>query len=297
MPSSGRREPAVADIRRILYYCPYNSKDVGGSRRCVRTNRESEPVMNQGGNAQEFATREVPLYYQIGTILREQILSGRYGPGDRLPTEANLVSRFGVSRITVRQALRSLTEEGLIRREAGRGTFVTDAAPAATGVEMDGSLDDLISMGLATSVQLLDLREVAATRSDRETFGLDEGAKVMQCTRLRYHREEPYGYIINRLPLELAERFSDQDWKSGAILQTIEKLGLELRDAEQVVRATLADTLLARILGTRIGAPILSVHGVVRTRQGDAVERVHMYYRGEIYSLTVHLSRQARQPT
>jgi len=238
-----------------------------------------------------FATQEVPLYYQIGTILREQILSGRYGPGDKLPTEAELVERFGVSRITVRQALKSLEEEGLIRREAGRGTFVSDAAPMPKGLEMDGSLDDLISMGLATSVRLLDLREVGATRHDRELFGLPEGGKVMQCSRLRFYNDEPYSYIVNRLPLEIAEQFEEHDWEGGAILQALEGLGMELGDADQIVRATLADSLLARILETRIGAPILSVDRVVHTREGQPVERVHTYYRGEIYSLNVHLTR------
>lgn len=252
--------------------------------------------MDQNSGEREFATREVPLYYQIGTLLRAQIQSGRYAPGDRLPTELELVERFGVSRITVRQALKSLAEEGLIRREAGRGTFVSDVAPADRGVEMGGSVEDFISMGLATSVQLLDLRAVAATASDREAFGLERAAKVMQCTRLRYYRDEPYSYIINRLPMDLAENFSDADWRQGAILQTIEKLGLELGDADQVVRATLADTLLAEILGTRIGAPILAVDGIVRTKQGSAVERVQMYFRGEIYTLTVHMGRY-REPS
>ena len=114
----------------------------------------------------------------------------------------------------------------------------------------------------------------------------------MQCVRLRRHHETPYGYIVNRVPMEIAERFEDEDWGSGSIMQTMEqRLGLRLRVADQTIRATLADAPLARLLETRIGAPLLSVDRVVRTDDGHAVARVHTYYRSDVYSLTVHLTR------
>lgn len=249
-------------------------------------------MSNNPDSTPQFVTGEVPLYYQLYTLLREQIASGRFAPGDRLPTEAELVADYGISRITVRQALKSLEEEGLIRREAGRGTFVTGDLPLPSTLQMDGSLDDLISMGLATSVQLLDLQEVAATRKDEEAFGIAIGSPVVQCQRLRFYKKQPYSYIINRLPKTIADNFTDHDWEKGSILAFIEeKLGMHLKAADQSVRATLADASLARLLNTRIGAPILSVDRVVRTDTGEAVERVHTYYRGDIYSLTVHLTR------
>jgi len=242
--------------------------------------------------APPFLTSEVPLYYQLGTLLRDQILSGRYAPGEQLPTETDLVADYGVSRITVRQALKALEEQSLVRREAGRGTFVTDELPIPKTLQMNGSLDDLISMGIATSVKLLDLREVVATREDAEAFAVPEGSPIVQCSRLRYHQKLPYSYIINRLPKSIADQFEGHDWETGIILQTIEqRLGMHLRDAEQEVRATVADVSLAKVLDTRIGAPILSVDRIVRTDSGQAVERVHTFYRGEIYSLTVHLTR------
>jgi GntR family transcriptional regulator len=115
----------------------------------------------------------------------------------------------------------------------------------------------------------------------------------MQCSRLRYYKKAPYSYIVNRLPLEIADKFEDDDWEKGAILQSIEKrLGIHLLEADQEVRASLADATLARLLDTRIGAPILSVDRVVRTDTNTAVERVHTFYRGDIYSLNVHLTRE-----
>lgn len=239
-----------------------------------------------------FVSNEVPLYYQLGTILREQILSGAYTIGDQLPTEADLVADYGVSRITVRQALKTLEDEKLIRREAGRGTFVTGHPEVPETIQMEATLDDLMSMARATSVQLLDLRRVAATRQDIADFELGPDDRVTQCVRLRRHHEAPYGYIINRLPLEIAEGFADRDWREGSVIRAIEKqLGLRLRVADQSIRATLADAPLAKLLEIRIGAPLLSVDCVVRTDEGKVVERMHAYFRSDIYSLTVHLTR------
>lgn len=250
----------------------------------------------KSNRAPQFMDSKVPLYYQLGTILREKIQSGRYQSGDQLPTETELVEEYGVSRITVRQALRNLEEERLVRREAGRGTFVTGDLPLPKTLHMDGSLDDLITMGLATSVKLLDLQEVGATREDAEVFGVSLHARIVQCKRLRYYHTEPYSYIINRLPLTIAEKLEDHDWEKGAIVESIERrLGLQLGDAHQRLGATLADASLARLLSTRVGEPLLSVDRVVRTDTGEAVERVHAYYRGDIYSLTMHLTRDPRK--
>jgi GntR family transcriptional regulator len=238
-------------------------------------------------DAPPFVSSEVPLYYQLGTILREKIHSGILAPGDQLPTEADLVVDYGVSRITVRQALKSLSDDKLIRREAGRGTFVTDRPALTHSFRMDTSLDDLTSMEKATSVELIDLSQVVATAEDAAAFEVDPGSPVTQCTRLRFHRGEPFSYIVNRLPQKIAEHLVRQDWEQGLILRSIqERLGLRLRLADQNVRATLADGTLARSLNTRIGAPLLLVDRVVSTEPGPAVERVHTYYRSDVYSLT-----------
>lgn len=116
---------------------------------------------------------------------------------------------------------------------------------------MEGSLDDLISIVQSTSVQLLDLRVVPASREDAEILGLGTGDPVTQCTRLRLHHGEPYGHLINVIAQDYGKRLTRHDWK-GSVLRVLEdKLRLHLRDAEQTVRAALADAGLARLLGRR----------------------------------------------
>jgi GntR family transcriptional regulator len=243
--------------------------------------------------APRFITDEVPLYYQLGGLLREKVVSGEFAVGARIPTEADLVGEYGVSRITVRQALGALEKEGLIRREAGRGTFVTDHQPFTGTLKVEGSLDDIISLGLVTQVKVLDLRTVKASAAEAEALGLEAGALLTRCTRLRLYHGEPYSYIVNDLPHEVGKRIARSDFK-GVLLRVLEdKLHIAVRDARQTVRAALADATLARLLETRIGAPLLAVDRLILTDGGRPVERVHTYYRSDIYSLTVHLTRHA----
>lgn len=249
------------------------------------------PTEEHGSSA--FVSERVPLYYQLANVLRDQIITGQLVPGDRLPTEAELVEAYGVSRVTVRQALQNLEAEGLIRRKVGRGTFVTEHARKTAPLSMAGSLNDLISMGLATRVKVIDLQTVRATESLARILQIEPGSLVTRCTRLRFHDSQPFSHIVTELPDAIARRFSRSDW-NGSILQVLEhKLNIPVRDAQQTIRATLADTSLARLLDTRIGAPLLAVERVVLTDDGVPVERVHTHYRSDLYSLTIHLNRKS----
>ncbi len=242
--------------------------------------------------APHFVSDEVPLYYQLASLLREKIIAGLYAPGDQISTEADLVEEYGLSRITVRQALRNLEEEGLIRREPGRGTFVTDHQPFAGRLELDGTLEDLISMGLATSVKLLEISDAVATPEDASILKIELGSPMKRVSRLRYYEQEPYSYIVNHIPADIGRKLSRTYLKHGSVLKWLEQdLGIPLRDANQSVRATLADANLARWLHTRIGAPLLFVDRVVRTDDEQPVIRTLTYYRSDIYSFSLHLTR------
>src|SRR5262245_7653933 len=100
-----------------------------------------------------FVSKRIPLYYQLENLLREKIHSGEFRVGERLPTENDLIKHYGVSRITVRQALAALTQAGVIERRQGRGTFVVERRIKRRTVddqmEFHGSLDEMMAWGLA----------------------------------------------------------------------------------------------------------------------------------------------------
>jgi GntR family transcriptional regulator len=239
-----------------------------------------------------FAIEEVPLYYQLGTVLREMILSGRYARGQKIPTEAELVEEYGLSRITVRQSLGILEEEGLISRKVGRGTYVADELPARPDPELRGTLDNLAPEGQKTTAKLLDLRTVSAGARDAELLGVAQGDPLVSCTRVRYRGSEPFGLLAHLLPEELGKKLSRAYLRKGSVRGFLEeKLGLRLSETEQAVLATLADATLARVLSTRVGGPLLLVRRVLYTGDGRAVECLRSYYRGESYALDADLTR------
>ena len=232
----------------------------------------------------------VPLYYQLAGILREHIVSGKYHVGDRLPTEEALSKDYDVSRITIRQALGDLEKEGFIKREAGRGTFVADRGRFSNTFRMEGSLEDLISMGQSTTVRVLTLATLKASASEADFLRVNLGDPLVRCTRLRLHGGTPFSYIVNHVPGDLGKHLKPEAWKKGSILRQIEtELGIRMGDADQTISASLADAHLARLLKTNIGAPLLSVDRVVRSVEGRPVEHVHSYYRSDIYSFKAHL--------
>ena len=232
----------------------------------------------------------VPLYYQLASILRDHIVSGKYHAGDRLPTEEALARDYDVSRITIRQALSDLEREGFIKREAGRGTFVADRRTFSNTFRLEGSLGDLISMGLTTSVKVLTLATIKASASEADFLRVNLGDPIVRCTRLRLHAGTPFSYIINHVPGDLGKHLSAEAWKKGSILRQIEtELGILMGDADQTISASLADAHLARLLKTTIGAALLSVDRVVRSIEGRPVEHVHSYYRSDVYSFKAHL--------
>lgn len=243
-----------------------------------------------------FVSSKIPLYYQLATVLRDKILAGDYQRGEQLPTQATLAKDYGVSRVTAREALKQLEQEGLLRSERGRGTFVT-GEPRFTGeLQMDGSIEDLIAMGLATSVRLLNAQKAPATAAEAAALGIAEGERVLRCQRLRLYRNEPYCHIANTLPLEIGERIDRSRWEEGSVLKFIEEeLGIPLREAQQHIRAALAEPTLARWLKVRVGAPLLQVDYVIRSDGARPVERARLHYRSDVYSFTLDLRRNPRQ--
>ncbi len=243
-----------------------------------------------------FVTNRVPLYYQLEHMLREKINSGAFVPGDRLPTESDLIEQYSVSRITVRQALATLADDGLIERRQGRGTFVAERRTRKKTFEgtihLTGSLDELIQMGLNTPVKLLEMNQVKASAHEAEILKVKPGAPIYHLKRLRERDGKPFSLIVNKLPEDIGAQLTREELESGALLQVLEtKLGLKLHDARQMIRAELADPYVASLLEVRIGSPLLSIERTVYAEDGRPVEYVYTLYRSDLYSYSVYLTR------
>lgn len=249
---------------------------------------------------QSFVSSRIPLYYQLENVLREKIASGKFEAGERLPTESELIEQYGVSRITVRQALQALTDEGLIERQQGRGTFVANRKSRkkrfSGTIHLTGSLDELIEMGMETPVKVLEMNRVEADQHEAELLEIKIGTPIYRLKRLRLNEGKPFGLIINYLPDEIGSALTMAELSSGALLHTMEtKLGYRLDNAIQEIHAELADPYVAKLLDVRVGTALLGIERTVYTDENKPVEYVHTLYRSDLYGYSVKLVREQKK--
>ncbi len=131
-----------------------------------------------------------PLYHQLKTILKSRILSREFKENGRLPTEEELCFQYNVSRVTVRQALSELMKDGLIYRDRGRGTFVTEGAELKQP-ELKGSIENLVRAAEGTRVKILSYKEVFPPLDIAKIFRLGKTEKVFLLELVRYFSKGP----------------------------------------------------------------------------------------------------------
>jgi len=141
-----------------------------------------------------------PLWHQAEMALRELIERGEWSSGSQIPNEDRLCDMLGISRITVRHALRNLEEAGLLRREHGRGTFVRSATVVAGVRGLTSFTDEMNSLALLPGTRLLEANIVAATAEMADALEIGRDEPVVQLRRLRLGNGMPIGIQTTHLP-------------------------------------------------------------------------------------------------
>lgn len=202
----------------------------------------------------------VPYYHQISAILRDRITNGEFRAGDRIPSEDELRQMFSVSRATVRQALQTLELDDLIRREAGRGSFVRSAPVGVAELKMTCLLEDLIALGIPAENKLSDVGTVSASHSVAEALGVRPGENVFTFLRVVAVEDEPFAANRVFLHERMSRDLKEGDLADPHLLRTLQKkCGVVAARAEQVIEAILADARQASLLNADAGSALLSV--------------------------------------
>jgi GntR family transcriptional regulator len=238
---------------------------------------------------------QAPLYHQVYTILRAQLMEGRFTPDKALPGELDLADKFQVSRVTMRRALDELVREGLIERARGRGSF-SRVRPGSMGAEASGLLDNLVSMTLKTTVKVVSMERQAAADDVALQMGLGPAAQVLKTVRIRSVEAGPISLTTTFVPEALAQGFSVKTLGQKPMLTLLEEAGVAVARAEQSMSARLADATTAPLLEVGFGAPLMAVNRVVYDTRGRAVQLLRGLYRPDRYEYRMTLAREARKP-
>lgn len=239
----------------------------------------------------------LPKYHQIYLVLREQLHEGRFAEG--LPGELALMAQFGVARVTVRRALEQLASEGLIERNPGRRTRalpppVLGDGPSGKSMEranLRGLLENLVTMGLHTSVKVIDVATITASTQVAEALQLKLGDPVQKAVRVRSTKEGPLSHITTYVPDTIARRFGRRELSKKPILVLLEESGVKVGRAHQTISARLADNVLAQHLDVSVGSALLAVRRLIYDEDERPVQWLHGLYRPDRYTYEMQLSR------
>ncbi|HET7028236.1 MAG TPA: GntR family transcriptional regulator [Candidatus Limnocylindrales bacterium] len=193
----------------------------------------------------------------VRSELKRLILGGEFDVGSKLPNEDRLCERFGVSRVTIREAVRGLIDDGLVVRRHGSGTFVTRRPLIRNSLDTNFSYTDHFqASGFRPGRKLLGLRTIPASAEDVEALGVEPGTPLREVRRVRTADGRPAIYSVDRMPAELLDAELDRTDYAGSLYRILTAAGHPIEHAEAVLSPTVADRDLARVLDVAAGTPI-----------------------------------------
>lgn len=235
----------------------------------------------------------VPLYHQLKTAIQREIEAGRWKPGEQLPTENDLIARFRVSKITVRQALRELSNLGYIRREQGRGTFV-QRLPLEEGPRaLTSFTGEMRRHGIAATSDVLDHGVIAAPPDVAAKLQIPPLTPVFRLKRLRFADGEPMGLQTAYVPMTSVPGIADISFTNASLYEVFaSRYDLHPARARETHVAALVNADDAVLLRTSAGSPGFAAERVTYVADGSPIEYVKSIMRGDRYKIVLDLVKQ-----
>jgi GntR family transcriptional regulator len=237
----------------------------------------------------------VPVYRQLAEYLKKQISTGQYKPGDVLPSEADLIREYNISRTTVRLAFGLITNAGLVRREQGRGTIVVSQVRSLLP-KLVSFTEEVARLGRTPGTILLSRSEEDLTIEAANELLLNVGQKALKVVRLRMADDEPIGVAtswLNNLEFPSLQNILGDELSLYEVFE--KQLNLKIVNAVETIRAEVANKYEAKELQIKLGAPVLRMDRTtyVQNELGKAipVEYVQGVFNGAVYSAQVELYR------
>ena len=234
----------------------------------------------------EQLTGEGPKYRQLQLALTE-LATSELSPGQRMPSERELLLRFGVSRATVRHALAALERDGVVERRHGSGTYVVERR-VTSRLHLASFSEDMARRGLTPSTRLLTAARIAADAEVSEALDVAPGEAVARIERLRCADGRPMAYEVGSYPLARLPGLMDADL-TGSVYELLRRRYRRPPDGgEQLLWAEPASARLAGWLQVEVAAPLLVFQRTALSR-GAPIEHSTSWYRADRYRISMEL--------
>lgn len=243
--------------------------------------------MSQTGH-RIFGSTPIPRYVQLADLLRQRVDKGIWQPGSVLPSIDQLMQQFDVARVTVRQAVALLADEGLLSPQRGRGTFVTAKTAARRHLRVETTLGDLVAMYSGDKPHHDTLE--AGVASPLLTAGDGKPApKYYHMRRVHSRHDERYCVISIYIDHRIFSRARSRFRKELALPVLISLPGLDIASARQTLTISKSDTDVATLLGIPVNSPMAEVRRVLADSSGTVIYLAEVAYRGDYIHLEMDL--------
>jgi GntR family transcriptional regulator len=244
-----------------------------------------------------YRNSPLPRYYQLREIMRERVRSGEWKPGEIIPSERELSEKYGISRMTARQAITELVNEGLFYREQGKGTFVSQRKITQQLIHLTGFTEDIRARGQRPGTKVLSTEMLPADETTAEKLRIDPGTLIFRLQRLRLADEQPLAIELSQISFKGCERLLEEDLEKNSLYRMLETIyGIPLMEADQELEAGLAGNEEAQLLKIAIGSPVLFTRRVTYTERNQPIEYAKAAYCGNKYTFYTHLKREQLMP-
>jgi GntR family transcriptional regulator len=233
----------------------------------------------------------LPIYYQLEQGIKDLIEKSKLKPGEMIPSERELAETYEISRMTVRQAINNLVNDGYLVRKRGKGTFVAANKIVQPLKGLTSFSEDMRARGMEPGTKVLDFQTIQASKSIAEHLQIPEGADTYEIKRVRLADHLPMALETSYIPCNLVSGLT-REIVSGSMYEFIEhQLGLKIKSGVQVLEASVARKVEAEILEIKEGAPVLLIQRHSYLEKNQPLELVKSVYRGDRYKFTVEMVR------
>jgi GntR family transcriptional regulator len=238
----------------------------------------------------------LPLYQQIQQRLVDQIRSGVFKPNQPLPSIEKIASRMGVSQMTVRQAIKSLCDLGIIYSRQGKGTFISGMKQEKEFRQVLSFSEETRAHGATPHSRLISFNVQKPTQETREALGLQATDRVFRLRRVRYADSLPIGIECSCLAVKVCPDLMDTFNPDTSLYQELaENYGIQLMITDEVIEVGKANAEEARLLEVVPQSPVFLFTRTSFREDGKPVEHVKSTYRGDRYKIVNRLMRTRRE--
>lgn len=233
----------------------------------------------------------IPIYYQLEKNIKKLIEEGKLNPGDLLPSEREYGEKYGISRMTVRQAINNLVNERILYRVKGKGTFVMEHKIEQSLPGLTSFSEEMKARGMKSGVKVLSFNIIRAGKKLAEKFGMEEKDLVYEIIRIRLAEDLPMALERNYLCVERVPGINKEIVK-GSIYDYIEnELHLKITAGAQTLEAAIANEEEVEHLKVEENSPILLMERTTSLEDGNVFEVVKSSYRADRYKFMINMQR------